>query len=150
MLSNPTNRQRLKDAAATLESAADELALVQCTIDGRLATFESTTEQWATHPELPNSQVRRIHTPAGAGYQMLELRSPAGTYAPECSVSHATDVHMLAGQVLITRAAQPEDEHYGTGTCYRFAAGEVHTCQVLIDSHRLIIFHTSPPAKTNV
>jgi hypothetical protein len=143
MISNPENRARLKLAAACLATVADSLAEVQCTIDGRLATFENTTEQWSTHPELPNSQLRRLAAPAGAPYQMLEVRSPAGTESVECSISHATDVHVLAGQLLVTRPGRPE-EYYGAGTCTRFVANERHTCQVLQDSHRLVIFHLPP------
>ena len=145
-----TSRDLLQQAAALLDTATTSLDSIRCTIDGRLATFENTGTEWRAHEQLPATSVRQLHAPAGAPYVMLEMRSLAGAQAKHVQVSHASDVHVLAGLLHVGRApGAPLNELYGTGTCARFEADEPHAYTVLQDLHSIIIFHPKP-AKTHV
>lgn len=140
-MTTPIKRQLLEQAAASFSQVVLDLASVECSIDGQLATFGATTSEWAPHPDIPRTQLRTWPVPPGAPYQMLEVRSRAGAQASHVVLSHAADMHVLAGQVAIGRAGAPELEYYPAGTCGRFAAQEAHSFHVLQDAHNLLVFH---------
>ncbi len=145
MTNDPTKLHQLQQVAAQLDVLGAALDTICFTIDGRLASIDAAGEQWAPHPLLPNTQLRRVPSPAGAPYHMMESRSLAGAGAEQVQLSHATDMHVLAGQVAVRRAGQQETTYHETGSCARFAAQEAHSLDVLQDCHQLFIFHLTPP-----
>lgn len=138
------NLELLRQASAMLDQVATSFDTVLCAIDGRLASLDAGND-WQPHPELASAQLRRLAAPAGAPYRMVEVRALAGAQAGHVQLSHATDMHVLSGQVAIGRAGAAAPECYATGSCARFTAKEAHSFEVLQDTHNLLIFHIPQP-----
>ena len=141
MLTKPERFALLEQAGALLDEVQHQLAEVNLSLAGRLASYTAGPD-FAAHPLFADVQVRAWPRPKGARYQVLEFKSLAGARADEISRAQESTMHVIAGSCLVRRHANNRLEITGNGQSTHFDRNETHTVTVLANTHSLVVYST--------